>query len=74
MKDWISVKDALPQLRTRCLAYCEVEKKDSRTWSGIIDATFDPHIGWIGCEEARTGIYVTHWMSLPELPDSSQGE
>lgn len=62
-RQWISVKDRLPETNQLCLVNTE--------WRGVVPATygneswiFDDGQGWL--EKALS--YATHWMPLPEPP------
>ena len=63
MSEWISVKDALPNVGTRNLTvrydyvtntqFCDLLLYDGFWWNGLIKGDFA----------------VTHWMPLPEPPE-----
>ena len=68
--NWISVKDRLPERDGTYLCRYSFEHDGQRSgmmFTGCVDyyAT-DPEPHW---QNAGIGLYVTHWMPLPEPPE-----
>lgn len=64
--NWISVKDRLPELYMDVLVFAK---------GGIIDVDCLEHIMSWGEEGfCKYGYNVTHWMPLPQMPESEDDE
>ena len=67
--EWISVKDRLPEHDEKVLCRYGFEKEGKRhdmMFTGCLDYyahDLVPHF-----QHASTGLFVTHWMPLPEPP------
>lgn len=64
---WVSVKDRLPELDEQCLC-CYRFRNEGMRFIGVLTyfaADNEPH--WQH-EKGVSGLKVTHWMPLPELP------
>ena len=70
-KEWISVEDGRPKRMKRYFITYKFEGSDMRFYG---EAMFHPE-GGNGCvdrphfsNEGVDGMYVTHWMEIPQLP------
>ena len=69
MTEWISVKDRLPEIDTKVICRYGFEKDGKRSrmmFTGCLDyyaCDAEPHF-----QHASSGLYVTHWMPIPEPP------
>ena len=63
--DWISVKDRLPKPRTSVLVCCNTYFSDGQV---KVVKFLDKHSGFL------TSCTVTHWMPLPQKPESEDIE
>lgn len=71
---WIDVENELPKIKMkkRFLAKCV---NGDGSWLGIVDVYFDPHIGWMRCENAdRNALYVTHYTEHPYMEEENKKE
>lgn len=65
-REWISVKDRLPELYMDVLVFAK---------GGIIDVDCLEHImSWGEDGFCKYGYNVTHWMPLPQKPESEDDE
>lgn len=62
MKEWISIKDELPQEDFMVIAASDDDVFATHFRCGFVDGDY-----WFDIERQR-GIEVTHWMPLPEPP------
>lgn len=75
MSEWISVKERLPEQDGKVLCRYGFEREGKRSGymvTGCLDyyATDEiPHF-----QHASTGLYVTHWMPLPEPPEEERDD
>jgi hypothetical protein len=69
-RQWIDVKDRLPEARTDVLVFSKREWDDD---SPIIKGHYDEKYScWFSSElHEDEDIYITHWMPLPEKPKQS---
>lgn len=67
--EWISIKDRLPVNEKPVLAYYGFYKEKDDLGTRFIGTLtyfcFDPVPHW---QHESTGLFVTHWMPLPEPP------
>lgn len=60
---WVSVKDKLPQNKTRVLAYSKYHDIHDVIWSWADNCWYDKITGGAYMED-----FITHWMPLPLPP------
>ena len=69
--DWISVNDKLPEDEAPVLAYYGFFRENDDLGARFIGTltffVFDKNPHW---QHESTGLFVTHWMPLPEPPSS----
>ena len=72
MNEWVSVKDRLPDEKQSEITHdfeyvlCATTFGDVRAYKfGTPTGWKEPHF-WNGC--GKMDEYVTHWMSMPEMP------
>lgn len=70
-REWISVKDRLPENERNVLAYYGFDNDGSGELGMMFMGTLsyfccDPEPHW---QHASTGLVVTHWMPMPEPPE-----
>ena len=67
--EWISVKDKLPEDEAPVLAYYGFFRENDDLGTRFIGTltffVFDKNPHW---QHESTGLFVTHWMPLPEPP------
>ena len=69
---WIPVTDRLPDAHGTYLCYYGFNQFLDYMTIGCIDwIMFDKHPHW---QHASTGLFVTHWMPLPEPPKENDNE
>ena len=73
VQEWISVKDRLPDNEKPVLAhygfYREKDDLGARFIGTLTYFSHDPDPHW---QHESTGLFVTHWMPLPEPPKEEQ--
>ena len=72
MADWISVKERMPDRGGKVLCWYGFEKDGERSkmmFMGCLD--YYAHDEQPHFQHGLAGLYVTHWMPLPEPPVES---
>lgn len=75
MSEWISVKDRLPESDSKYMVWYKGEldicefNTDSQTFGYTYD-DYDEMYSHLVCWDDGMDKYVTHWMPLPEPPES----
>ena len=79
MREWISVKDRLPELSNK--DFDERFSEDVLVYDpkeGILRAARHEDIGWweesLGYNDGCQVLNPTHWMEMPEIPGGVKGE
>lgn len=73
MSEWISVKDRLPEQDGKVLCWYGFKQDGEelgRMYRGCLD--YYAHDDTPHFQHGLTGLYVTHWMPLPEPPEVEQ--
>lgn len=72
MSEWISVEDGLPDSKTQVLVYWRpVDYKDRPFHREIIIAELSRmETKWWANNRYYSTVYITHWMPLPEPPET----
>ena len=68
--EWTESKNKLPDCEGRYLCYCHQRYCDgSSRITVLVQANYDPCIGWTRSENEKRDLYVLYWAQIPQLPD-----
>ena len=71
IREWIPVTERLPDMQDEVLTYSECN--GVRAGSVIVEGEGNEETIWYLCRTGKISIDVTHWMPLPEPPESEKG-
>ena len=70
--EWISVKDQMPEYMADVLLWCVSRGgRNTAHENGEGYCAVDRYLGRCFCSDGLYNAIVTHWMPIPEPPDTS---